>query len=401
MEIRPILSAMLRNKTGAVLITLQIAVTLAVVTNAAHIIKQRLDLIGRPTGLDVAHIFQVQSVDFAEHVSFRERVRADLELLRGLPGVRAATAIGSMPLSGGGSATEHYVEAGQDESRVAANYFTIDEQGLETLGVKLVAGRDFRPEDVDFYESTSGKLPASIIVTDVLAKRLFPNGNALGATVYDGLGQPQAIIGIVEHMHGSWVDAERVDEVVLRPQIYDGNFVRYAVRTEPGRRDEVMAVVEQKLTALDPQRVVRGVRSLEEIASDSYGADRAMAILLTTVIALLIAVTALGIVGLASFSVKSRTKQIGTRRAIGASRPDIIRYFMVENWLITTGGVALGSALAVALNLWLVRTFELPKLEIVYIPLGIAALWLLGLLAVLGPARRAASIAPAIATRTV
>jgi putative ABC transport system permease protein len=400
-EIRPILSAMLRNRTGAVLIALQIAVTLAVVTNAAHIIKQRLDLIGRPTGLDVAHIFQVQSVDFSEHVSFSERVRADLELLRGIPGVRVATAIGSMPLSGGGSATEYYVEAGKDESRVAANYFTIDEQGLETLGVKLVAGRDFRPEDVDFYESTSGKLPASIIVTDALAKRLFPDGNALGSTVYDGLGQPQAIVGIVEHMHGSWVDAERVDEVVLRPQIYDGNFVRYAVRTEPGRRDEVMAVVEQKLTMLDPQRVVRGLHSLEEIASDSYGADRAMAILLTTVIALLIAVTALGIVGLASFSVKSRTKQIGTRRAIGATRPDIIRYFMVENWLITTGGVALGSVLALAFNVWLVRTFELPKLEVVYIPLGIVTLWVLGLIAVLGPARRAASIAPAIATRTV
>jgi putative ABC transport system permease protein len=162
-----------------------------------------------------------------------------------------------------------------------------------------------------------------------------------------------------------------------------------------------MSVVERKLADLDPERVVRGIRSLEEIASVSYRGDRMMATLLSAVIVLLISVTALGIVGLASFSVKSRTKQIGTRRAIGATRSDIIRYFMVENWLITTGGVALGSVLALAFNVWLVRTFELPKLEVVYIPLGIVTLWVLGLIAVLGPARRAASIAPAIATRTV
>ena len=400
MEIRPILSALLRNKTGALLVALQIAVTLAVVVNASFIAKQRLDLIGRPTGMDVSNIFAVQSWTFSEGVNHRERMRADLELIRNIPGVVAATSMLSLPLSGGGSATDFYLEPDAEEG-IAANYFPVDEQAIETLGVKLIAGRNFRADEVKYLTPESSEFVDSVIMTEAFARRLFPDGDALGKTIYSGLGQPASIVGIIEHMHGSWVGSERLSEVVLFPSQIEYGFVRYVIRAEAGRRDELMPIVEQKLAELDAQRVVRGLQSHEEVAADSYRGDRMMATLLGAVIVLLISVTALGIVGLASFSVKSRTKQIGTRRAIGATRPDIIRYFMIENWLITTGGVALGSVLALIFNVWLVRTFELPKLEAVYIPLGIVTLWILGLIAVLGPARRAASIPPAIATRTV
>ncbi|MGH8494885.1 MAG: ABC transporter permease [Gammaproteobacteria bacterium] len=400
MEIRPILSAMLRNKAGVLLVALQIAVTLAVVVNASFIIKQRLDLIGRPTGMDVANIFTVLSWSFGDDVDFRERIRADLELIRNLPGVIDATTMLNVPLSGGGSATTFHVEPGQEDPP-SANYFPVEERAIETLGVKLMAGRGFRPEEIKVLAPDSSVFVDSVIMTQAFADRLFPDGDALGKTIYDGLGQPATIVGIIEHMHGSWVGSDRLNEVVLFPAHIDYGFVRYVIRAEPGRRDELMPLVEQKLAELDAQRVVREPRSLEEYAADSYRADRMMATLLGAVIFLLVSVTALGIVGLASFSVKSRTKQIGTRRAIGASRLDILRYFMVENWLITTGGVALGSVLAVAFNYWLVRTFELPKLDWIYIPVGVVTLWILGQLAVLGPARRAASIAPAIATRTV
>ena len=101
------------------------------------------------------------------------------------------------------------------------------------------------------------------------------------------------------------------------------------------------------------------------------------------------------------FVVRHRTKQIGTRRAIGARKIDIIRYFLVENWLMTTMGVVLGTVLTVALNYVLVTQYSLTRLDPAYIPIGILTLWGLGLLAVLGPARKAAGIAPAVATRTV
>jgi putative ABC transport system permease protein len=126
-----------------------------------------------------------------------------------------------------------------------------------------------------------------------------------------------------------------------------------------------------------------------------------MAGMMVGVIAALLLVTALGIIGLASFWVQQRRRQIGVRRALGATRSDILHYFQTENFLIVTGGIALGMALAFGLNLALMRIYELPRLPLLYLPVGALALWLLGQLAVLGPALRAAAVPPVVATRSV
>ena len=126
-----------------------------------------------------------------------------------------------------------------------------------------------------------------------------------------------------------------------------------------------------------------------------------MVAFLSVIAALMVLMTALGIVGLASFYVNARRKQIGTRRAVGARRIDIMRYFMLENWLLTTGGVILGTMLAFGFGQWLSSQYSLPRLEPLYVVSGVVLLWILGQLAVFVPARRAAAIPPAIATRTV
>ena len=115
----------------------------------------------------------------------------------------------------------------------------------------------------------------------------------------------------------------------------------------------------------------------------------------------MIGLTALVIVGLASFHVTQRTKQIGTRRALGATRTHIIKEFLLENWLITTAGAVLGVILTVVVAYWMETTFQLPRLDWRYLPAGIGILWALSSLAVLEPARRAASVPPAVATRSI
>jgi putative ABC transport system permease protein len=119
------------------------------------------------------------------------------------------------------------------------------------------------------------------------------------------------------------------------------------------------------------------------------------------VIALLLGVASLGIFGLTAFNVSTRTKQIGTRRAVGARRGDILKYFLAENWLITTAGVAVGCVLALVLGYWLSTTFELPRLKLYYLLAGVVVLWSVSVAAALKPARRASMVSPAIATRTV
>ncbi|MFA6985810.1 MAG: FtsX-like permease family protein, partial [Arenimonas sp.] len=141
-------------------------------------------------------------------------------------------------------------------------------------------------------------------------------------------------------------------------------------------------------------------KSLEEDRDDIYRDDRALAWMLITVTVLLLLVTASGIVGMATLWVNQRRKQIGVRRALGARRFDILRYFITENLVITSGGIVAGLLLAVALNQLLVSQLELTKLPIGYLAVGSLVLWLIGVLAVYGPAWRASSISPAIATRS-
>jgi hypothetical protein len=109
--------------------------------------------------------------------------------------------------------------------------------------------------------------------------------------------------------------------------------------------------------------VIDKSQPFHEYRAEAYRGDRRMAIMLTTVCLALLAITALGIVGLASFWVTQRRKQIGTRRALGATRGAIVRYFQLENALITAGGAVLGVALAVGLNVWMVSTFQLTAVE--------------------------------------
>jgi putative ABC transport system permease protein len=144
-----------------------------------------------------------------------------------------------------------------------------------------------------------------------------------------------------------------------------------------------------------------GSQTLSDLRAACFRQDRAMAGILVGVIVALLLVTALGIVGLASFWVQQRRRQIGIRRAIGATRGDILRYFQTENFLIVSFGIALGMLLAFALNIMLMKFYELPHLPLYYLPIGALVLWALGQVAVLGPALRAAAVPPVVATRSV
>ena len=400
MHLGPIWRASLRNKTGPVLIAIQIALTLAVLVNAVFIIQQRIEKINRPTGMDVDNIVTVFSSGIGEDYDGQAQARLDQRALEAIPGVVAVTSTIQAPLSGSGWGTVMKPAPGEDATRVNAAQYFVNEHGLEALGLRLESGRSFTEEDIRFPDNFNFK-PESVIISRAFADALFPDGGALGSAIYDNGDSPSTVIGIIERMHGSWVNWDKLEHTMLVPVVPPNSGMRYLIRTEPGERDRVMPQVEETLARLNDRRIVRDIETLTEIKDRSYVGDQGMAILLAVIVVLMVAVTGVGIVGLASFAVRQRVKQIGTRRAVGARRRDIVHYFMLENWLITTAGVALGTLLAFGINYWLVSSFELERINALYIPVGVLILWGLGLLAVAGPARRAATISPAVATRTI
>jgi len=402
MGFAPMMASLMRNKTAPMLVALQIAVTLAIVINSLFIILQRVEKMNRDSGMDVDSVIIASVRGFGENFDIIDSVRNDTDMLKSIPGVLAVSVTNQVPLSGSGSGSGLRIVADETIEAVGAARYTWSEEGLDAMGVELSRGRNFYPEEVEYIlMDTTPPAQDSVLVTQTLADELFGEEDALGRTIYWSSMEPSIIVGIIGHMHGSWVSWSKLDNVIIQPGKYAYTTNRFMIRAEPGMRDELMPIIEQKLGESNRERVVKSVKSLEEVAAKSYARDRGMAIILGIVITLLIGLTALVIIGLSSFHVTQRTKQIGTRRALGARRIDIIRQFMLENWIITTGGAVLGTILTVLVAYWMEVSFELPRLDWSYLPIGIVTLWILSALAVIEPARRAGSVAPAVATRTV
>jgi putative ABC transport system permease protein len=404
LDVRPVLSSLLRNRTGAVLVAFQIAIALAVLVNAVYIVHQRIETMSRPTRIDDQNQFGIGIAEFTDRFNYDASVREDVTYLRSLPGVVSASVSNSIPLGQSGSSTTVYTQPERKGKRAQINYFTMDEQGIRTLGVRVLAGRTFRADEIGppLSSTNTNDFVPQLILTQATADRLFPHENALGKTVYTALDQPATITGIIDNMIGTgWQGYEAVDQVAILPQMPRVYGFGYLVRTEPGRRDAIMRQAEEHLSTSNPDRVVKWVRSVEFYKKNLYLDDRNMEVFLISVTVLLLAIASLGIFGLATFNVSARTRQIGTRRAIGARRADIVRYFMVENGLITTTGIVVGCALALATGYWLSLQYHLPRLDLYYLVGGVLALWVIGQLAAWQPARRASAVSPSVATRTV
>ena len=403
MEFGPIWRTMMRSKGGYILIALQIAVTMAIMVNAIAIMQERSSRMARPSGLDEANTFAFVSVGFAPDMNNKALINEDLDTLRNLPGVKHVTASNSFPLRQGGWSEGLHREPGVGKSVSSSAIYFVDEHGLDSFGLELIDGENFAPEQVGWNSDTDDPWPATVIVSQALGEHLFPDhdGSYVGKTFYFNDDNPAKIVGVVKTLQSPWQGWAGVERAMLVPQRRDSEFVRYIVRTEPGYRDELMVQAEELLASSNKDRIIRNMVTMDEVRKLAYLGDAAMIKILTFVVALLTAITGLGLVGLASFNVARRTRQIGIRRALGATKTAIVRYFMLENFVISSIGIAAGGILAVGLNIFMVQAFSLTPLAWYVIPIAMVALWIVGQLAVAGPARKASNISPAIATRSV
>ena len=405
MDIGPIWRAMMKNKAGFVLIALQIAVTMTIMVNAVAIMQERSNNAGRESGMDEANTFAFASALFTDYEDeqIKSLIDEDLALIRGLPGVKNAVATNSFPLRQGGWSMGLQLEPGtMSADAVGSAIYFVDEHGVDTFALDIIDGKNFTPNQVTWSDPDNNVWPAYGIITEALGKTLFPDeeGSYVGKTFFINDVDPVNIIGVVERLQAPWQGWSGVEQSMLVPQRRTAEFQRYVVRTEPGYRDELMPQIEELLSNSNKDRIIRDMTTMDQVRKLAYVGDTAMIKILSFVVGLLTIITGLGIVGLASFNVSRRTRQIGIRRALGATKPAIVRYFMVENFLVSSIGLAIGGILSVALNIAMVQAFALEPLSWYVIPIAMLALWTVGQAAVAGPARKASNITPAIATRS-
>ena len=400
LNISPLFNAMLRNKSSIILIVLQIALTLAIVSNAAFIIKGRIDDMQRGSGLAETQLIGFHMYFYDDAVNIADQLLLDQQKVLELPGVIDATAINQIPLSGSGDSWTFRNQLDSDGAQnINAGVFLGNYNIANVFGHKIIEGRNFRPDELVIRER-DGNTPKVTIITQALSDKLFPEGNALGKFIYSA-DVPVQVIGIIDKMQGSWLHSPMVEQTALMPVLNVRKFMRFIILVEAEQVDSVIANVQQFLLAQENRRVISSAETLLEKKKRSYQSDKLMTNMLIVIIAVLIFITALGIAGMTVFNVNRRQKQIGTRRALGASRLDILRYFMTESAVIALIGITIGVVLALVLNNYLMTYFSTTSLAFNYIVTTLVGIIVVVEFAVFWPARKASMISPAIATRSV
>ena len=400
---KPMVSTLLRQKYAMAMLVLQIALTLAVISNGLFIVSQRLEVLQRASGIDEAHTFVLTSSGFTTSFNPQTSIQTDLAELRQMPNIINAVATYSFPFSGSSDWDELQTVAGSDQNTVPAASYRLDEHGIEALGLSLVAGENFNPSEVLWQTESNKSFPSVVIITSSVASDLFNTldwSSVVGKTIYINSIHSAVVKGIVNQLQAPWDPLGQIENSIIYPRVVTRNSARYLIRTKPTLLHTTIADTERYLAMSNQQRMIRKVQSIQTIKKQVYGPDIAAITILLVVIGALTVIAGMGIAGMASFNVLKRHKQIGIRRALGANRIGISLHFFTENIIQTTCGVLIGSLLAVGLNIFLVAQYALPKLPLSYILLSIFCLYVLGILATLKPALKAMNVSPAQATRS-
>ena len=402
MQVQPILAALRKHRIATVLIALEIALACAVLCNACFLIVQRVQAMHVVSGVDEAALGTIKLDGFTPEQAADLNARV-LSALRGVAGVQAATVVSAVPFSEHAGRAGVFLDGDKAQFGGVVEFYLASPGTAEAFGLHLVAGR-FPTQDE--YAPVGNFVPKNppVLITRALAEHFWPGENPLGKTFLSG--ETFRVIGVLDHLavpEPGGGEAKDPDWSVYVPAQPGPQFAgRYLVRADPADLPGVMRRAREAVLKAAPEAVLDQAQSqtIPDLRNTYFLGSRVMAGLLTGVVVALLGTTALGIVGLASFWVAQRRKQIGVRRALGATRSDILRYFQIENFLIVSIGIALGMALAFGINVGLMKVYELPRLPVWYLPVGAIALWILGQLAVLAPALRAAAVPPVAAMRS-
>src|SRR5262249_51591588 len=236
MEFGPIVRSMKRSPFRFGLIVVEVALTLAIVVNCVGMIVTAREELGRASGFDDDHLLYVASTPFSKEFMddnyLEQSIQEDLRLLRGLPGVVDATNTALCPWQGGGSSgTLRPVDS--DKQMLRTQTYGGDEGTMQTLGVHIVAGRDFTHDDV-VIDPNATMFP--ILISKDYADLWFPKGDAVGQTLQGGRKErTYPIVGVFDPFYNPYAwNIGRYATFFATTSGSNASGVRYLVRVKPG-----------------------------------------------------------------------------------------------------------------------------------------------------------------------
>jgi putative ABC transport system permease protein len=399
------------------LLAIQVAFTFAVLVNVyAMVDAYDVQIDGESGYVDEPSLLGVTVRPFiTEEINddtagrYRNQIERDLAIMKAAPGVKdVALAHAGVPFmnSIGNENFDQIRRTDQDQANSVPNTrYSADVNTLSLLGLELVAGRDFSTGDVRWINDTETDGGPAVIITQTLADVLFPDESAVGQQVVIQSGRVLNVIGVVRLAKAVyWAPYDDYASFTAGRVKFNQNYIIRLDRSEAGDFQEARASMIQTLTerlSAEPADREIKVETMAALKKVNLGRYIIINSIVGAVALLLIFVTALGNYGQMSYTILKRKKQIGIRRALGASRQYILNYFLIENGIVTLLGLIPGVVLMLGLNSVILNAMGYGQFKWHHIVVCTVFLFAVSLIAALIPIFRAMQIPPAIATKTV
>lgn len=404
MNIKALIKSLLLRKFTTGLLVLQLALTLGLIVNSGILALDTQEKLSQQTGLDLDNTLIVEMLPtsgaYKDSDYYRSITLEDFAKIEAMPGVKGIAPSVQLPIQHGGwNSNVNPVdnpEALQTDNHL--NYvavFYTRYNLTEVFGLKLLDGRLLNENDI--HDPTNEVRP-NVVITDALAKALYPDKSAVGQMTNLGL-----VVGVVGNMviNPRFGMDKQYAMFFNNPIYFDGITQHYVINVAPGMMESVRKNVTDVILAVQPERDIYNIYTMREHISNFYQTDQGLASLFTTLVMLMILITAISSYAYAQFHMTQQTRLIGIRRALGASKKDILLYVLTENWLVYVLGCILGIAAAIGFNILLSQYISLSKPSIELSLIGIGIMFMASTIATWLPAKKTSNIPPVIATRTV
>jgi putative ABC transport system permease protein len=391
------------DRLRSALVVAQIALGLALTSGASLLTASYIRISQRDQGFDVDHLltFSVSppasSYDTPRRLAFYDQLT---DRLRSLPGVRGAAVANPLPLTGSSVTVGFDIEGRPTpkSSRPTANMSMVSPEFFETAGIPLLNGRAFTERD-------DAAAPPVVIVNREFAERFFPGENAVGKRIEPGVGvgpgatRVHEIVGVVGNARQSalGIRDDAIYYLAYKQLPWCCPAVIARVEPSPG---STLSAIRPLVASIDKQLPVYQIRTGADIQAIAFAAPRFITMLLGSFAVIGVLLTAIGLYGLTSYGVAKRTREIGVRMALGATKRSVVSMVLGGAARLVVVGVVLG-----ALGSFVVGRLMRSMVSAVA-PANVALLGTAVVIVVLTtflsaylPARRAASVDPTLALR--
>lgn len=394
-----ILGGMRRSRLRNTLVVVQVALSLVLLATAGLFLRSLGNASAIDIGFKADHIL-LMTVDPKLHnyshektVQFLTRVR---ERVSALPGVRSVSFVGVVPLSIGSSNNQYEVDASGKHPKQSVNADTNDvgRDYFQTMRIPLLRGRDFDPS-IDNQQAA--------IINETMASHLFPDQDPIGRIIRQDKYQYK-VIGIARNSKLRTIGEKPLDAIFTflnaapeKANSFFGTTILIKTGVTPG----VMShAVREQIAALDPDMAVFNIETMEQHVDKSLLLPRISALLLGIFGAVGLTLAAIGLYGVMSYSVRSRTREIGIRMAVGAKPIVVMRMVLRQGLSLTAIGLAIGIVIALSVGRFAASVlYDTSGSDPLTFSAVSAVLLVTAVIAILIPAVRAAEVQPMDALR--